>query len=84
MTPIAMGSPLLLILIFLYFLPYLEALCRKKHNRSSILIINLLAGWTIIGWIVAIVLASWPDKPAAPDPRRGYYSHPEAPWLGRR
>jgi len=44
------------IIIVLYFLPTISAYERKKKNSSSILVVNLFLGWTIIGWIVAL---SW-------------------------
>ena len=45
----------LLVSLFLYFLP--AFLARNKANFTPILILNLLAGWTFIGWIVALVWA---------------------------
>src|SRR5215467_8145223 len=45
---------------FLYFLPaFLE---RNKPNFTSILILNILAGWTIIGWIIALIWALSSDS----------------------
>ncbi|HYL86381.1 MAG TPA: superinfection immunity protein [Candidatus Angelobacter sp.] len=44
-----------LISLFLYFLP--AFLARNKPNFTSILLLNLLAGWTFIGWIIALVWA---------------------------
>jgi hypothetical protein len=40
-----------------YMLPWAVAVTRSMPNRGSILLINLLLGWTIIGWIVALVMA---------------------------
>ena len=44
-----------LLSLFLYFLP--AYLARNKPNFTSILILNILAGWTGIGWIIALVWA---------------------------
>ena len=44
-----------LVSLFLYFLP--AFLARNKPNFTSILILNILAGWTFIGWIIALVWA---------------------------
>jgi hypothetical protein len=33
------------------------AFSRKHHNTVGILAVNLLLGWTCIGWIVALVWA---------------------------
>ena len=41
--------------IFLYFLPSIIA--HNKRDFAAILIINLLFGWTVVGWIVALVWA---------------------------
>ena len=40
-----------------YFLPTLIALSRGHHQRLAIGILNLAGGWTVIGWIAAIVWA---------------------------
>jgi hypothetical protein len=58
-----MGDPLVLfkhgVLIALvaavYFLPSIIA--RVKGLRSSIYVINLLLGWTVLGWLIAFSLA---------------------------
>lgn len=56
----AAGGIALLIMFFiwtaLYFLPTIVALMRK-HNVASILLLNLFLGWTVIGWIIALVMA---------------------------
>jgi hypothetical protein len=55
------GSELLLLLLviplglLLHFLP--SILARRRPDFWIIFLINLLAGWSIIGWIVALVLA---------------------------
>jgi|GEM_PF-5692664 len=40
---------------FYYFIPSL--LGRKKANSQSIFLVNLLLGWTIIGWAYALIMA---------------------------
>lgn len=40
-----------------YFLPSIIAEFRKHVSFKAILALNLLAGWTFIGWVVAIVWA---------------------------
>jgi hypothetical protein len=47
-----------------YFLPTLVALVRHKRNTVSILLLNLFLGWTLIGWIIALVWASTVDVAA--------------------
>jgi RsiW-degrading membrane proteinase PrsW (M82 family) len=45
---------LLVIGIGVYFLPTMLAIYRNCHATSWISIINLLLGWTILGWFAAI------------------------------
>lgn len=44
----------------LYMLPWAIAATRGKANSLTIALINLLLGWTIIGWIFALILALTP------------------------
>ncbi len=47
-----------LALIFVaYWLPSLLAFHRGHKNRLPILMVNFLLGWTIFGWIVALIWA---------------------------
>ncbi len=50
---------MLAVVLFLlfYFLPSIVAICRGHHNAAAIAVLNLLLGWTCIGWIVALVWA---------------------------
>jgi hypothetical protein len=41
--------PLILIGIALYFLPSIIALTRHKRQTLAIFLLNLFAGWTVIG-----------------------------------
>ena len=40
-----------------YFLPWMIAALRGKSNSWTVFWVNFLLGWTIIGWIVALVMA---------------------------
>lgn len=51
------------ILAFLYFLPAI--LAHRKRNFTAIFLLDALLGWTVIGWIVALVWACT-DAEAAP------------------
>jgi hypothetical protein len=46
----------------LYFLPTLVALLREKRDKLSIFLVNLFLGWSVIGWIVALVWAFKTDR----------------------
>jgi hypothetical protein len=56
-----MGELILIILAFcLYFLPCIVG-WNKKHNAWAIFLLNLLFGWTVVGWIVALIWAATDD-----------------------
>ncbi len=47
---------LLVVLIFtIYFLPTLIAFLRQHKNKLAIFLLNLLLGWTVLGWVVSLV-----------------------------
>ncbi len=54
-----LGLPLLM-----YFLPSIIALARSKRDLTAIFLLNLFLGWSVIGWIVALVWAAKHDVPA--------------------
>ena len=41
----------------MYFLPTIIATSRKVSNTGSVFVINLLLGWSVIGWVVALAMA---------------------------
>jgi hypothetical protein len=51
------------ICIALYFLPSIVG--RNKRNVAAIFLLNLLVGWTVIGWIVALIWALSVDTPVS-------------------
>lgn len=42
-------------LLMLYVIPTVNAFGRLHHNKYAILLTNLFLGWTIIGWVVALI-----------------------------
>lgn len=54
---------------FVYFFPVTVAVIRSVPNTGSVFVINLLLGWTFIGWVVALAMAAR-SKPAARSWRR--------------
>jgi hypothetical protein len=47
---------ILVILAFgIYFLPTLIAFLRSHKNKLAIFFLNILLGWTGIGWTIALV-----------------------------
>jgi hypothetical protein len=47
-----------------YFLPAIVAAGRRHERELSVMAMNLLFGWTVIGWIVALRMAL--EAPKAP------------------
>jgi len=53
-----MDSSLLMILLgLLYCLPFLVAAVRHHHQTIAITVLNILTGWTGLGWIASLVWA---------------------------
>ena len=48
---------LLLLILLLYMLPTLIAYARDIRRRRTLAVLNIVAGWTLIGWIVAFLWA---------------------------
>lgn len=44
-----------LALIVIYFLPTIIAYERGHKNAFAILVLNILLGWSIIGWVIALI-----------------------------
>lgn len=55
----------LIFVFFIYFVPYSLAKKRNTVNKTIIFWINLLFGWTILGWCFALLLASTSQTVAA-------------------
>lgn len=51
-------SSAFLLVLALYFLPSIVAVARKVTHQGSVVVINLFLGWTFIGWVVALAMAS--------------------------
>lgn len=50
---------------WLYLLPSIEAYRRDRSNAQSIALVNVLLGWTLLGWVAALVWALQDGKPVA-------------------
>jgi len=67
-STIATGSGFILLglgMLF-YFLPSILARGRNHHNTGAVFVINLLLGWTLVGWAVALAWAFTTPAPAQP------------------
>jgi hypothetical protein len=48
---------LVVLAIMIYMLPTVVAMGRKHRNASAIAALNLLTGWTFLGWVASLVWA---------------------------
>ena len=62
----------LLVITALYFVPSIIA--RNKRDFAAIFIVNLLFGWTFIGWIIALIwaLSARPQPQVSAQPSAAY------------
>ena len=49
---------LIIIILALYFIPFIIAMIRDVKNKVSVFFLNLFLGWTVIGFFVLIFYAS--------------------------
>jgi len=54
--------PFGLVGLALYFLPTIIVLARRKKNVLGPILVNVLLGWTVVGWIVALIWALTIDE----------------------
>ena len=47
----------------MYFLPTIIAFARHKRDTMAIFLLNFFLGWSVIGWIIALVWAARQDVP---------------------
>ena len=57
---------LLMLVSFGYFLPWFVGWRRHVPNLGSVAVVNVLAGWTMIGYVVAFAMACRTVPPALP------------------
>src|SRR5262249_730732 len=74
-----MGVVIGLAVAVLYLLPIGIALARKSHRLVTVVLVDVLLGWTFLGWLTALAFAlerpasgaSGPRPPAPPRPEVG-------------
>lgn len=49
------SSALIVTILAFYFVPTIVALLRLHRNATAIVVLNILLGWTLVGWVVALV-----------------------------
>jgi len=48
----------LMLILLIYLLPTLIAYSREHPRRVEIVVVNIIFGWTLIGWIVVFLWAA--------------------------
>jgi hypothetical protein len=56
------GWILLLLAVAVYFLPWIVTAVRKTKRRAGIVLINLFLGWTLLGWLGALIWAMYDSQ----------------------
>ena len=52
-----MDAVIMIAVIGFYFMPSVAAHWRKHKSEAAIIVLNVLLGWTVLGWIAALVWA---------------------------
>lgn len=48
---------LIAMVIGVYWIPSLVAFDRDVANKWSVAVLNLFLGWTVLGWVIALMMA---------------------------
>lgn len=90
-TAVVVIAWVLAVFTSLYLLPWAIAVTRGKSDQAIILLINVLLGWTVIGWIAALIMSVLshrqigvvagvvPVAVTAGLPPAGWYPNPSGP-----
>ncbi len=41
--------------LIMYFVPTIIAVARHARSTTGIILLNIFAGWTFVGWIIALI-----------------------------
>ena len=74
------GLVVIVVIIGVYMLPTIVGAVRKVVNIGSVFAINLLLGWTLVGWAVALAMALRTNPPYAYHPSAWQQGPPT--WQG--
>jgi Superinfection immunity protein len=65
----------------LYMLPWAIGATRNRTNCVAIALVNFFLGWTLVGWVVALVLACGPEPVQQVVVRSGPPPYQQPPYL---
>lgn len=54
---LVLGFAVLLVMGAIYFIPGIVAITRGRDGASGIFLLNIFIGWTVIGWVVLLIIA---------------------------
>ncbi len=57
-----MAWTMIFLLIGIYMAPTIVAEARKKSDTAAIAALNIFLGWSVLGWVIALVWALKKDK----------------------
>jgi multisubunit Na+/H+ antiporter MnhB subunit len=69
----AKGAVIIVTSTLMYVLPTILAFKRERRHKWRIMAVNLLLGWTLIGWVVSLLMTyryEPPPEGAPPDTPR--------------
>lgn len=46
------------LVLYIYFLPTITAIKKNSPYKTAVIIVNVLFGVTLLGWVIALILAS--------------------------
>ena len=55
------------VIVAAYFMPTIVAAVRGHHNTTAIFLLNLFLGWSLIGWLAALIWAFTNPPPSRSD-----------------
>ena len=58
----------ILLILSLYFLPSGIAVLKENDNTTTVVLLNVLIGWTGIVWIICLIMALAGNKTRQPGP----------------
>lgn len=57
-----LGTSAAVLIAAAYVAPSIVAARRKLPNRAQVYVVNILTGWTFIGWVISLVMATVPGS----------------------
>ena len=61
-----MAIPVFIVVFFVYFIPTIIAMGAERKNSVAITALNIVLGWTLLGWVIALVWACCNDDVSEP------------------